>query len=59
MSLNSRIIIFVEKSALATGFADCKQELFRHSNCQSASNLHDNEFVQNHNMLNADCTQFI
>ena len=59
MSLNSRIIMFVAKSALDTGFADCKRELVRHINCQSASSLHDSEFVQNHNMWNADCSKFI
>lgn len=59
MSLNSRIMMFVEKSVLDMGFANCKRELFRGNNCQSASSLHDSEFVQNHNMGNADCSKFI
>jgi hypothetical protein len=42
--------MFVEKSTLDKGFANYKRELFRRNNCQSASSLHDSEFVQNHNM---------
>jgi hypothetical protein len=49
MSLNSRIIRFVEKSALDNGLADFKLDLFRYNNFQSALSLqHDSEFVQIH-----------